>query len=275
MTDAPEQAGDNGASKSTLDCALGYLGLGWTPIPLRPHDKRPILSWEEFQSRRPERAEIEQWFAQRKDANLGVVTGRISGLVVVDIDPAHGGEESLEALERRHGKIGKAVESRTGGGGRHLYFRYPGLPVRNRTAIAPGIDVRTDGGYVVVPPSVHPSGRSYAWIHGCDPWSAEAAPIPEWLLELVIGGRTPVRGRPLSHWREIVRQGVGEGERNSTIASLTGHLLWHEVDPEIILDLLLCWNEVRCRPPLSDDEVSRTVESIVRTHERHRRDWDE
>ena len=67
-----------------------------------------------------------------------------------------------------------------------------------------------------------------------------------------------------------MRRGVAEGERNNTIASLTGHLLWHGVDPEVALQLLLCWNRVRCRPPLSDDEVARTVESIRRTHVRHR-----
>lgn len=257
-----------GKPESGLDWALGYLGLGWGPIPLRPRDKRPLVSWEEFQTRRPDRSEIEQWFERWTKANIGVVTGQVSGLVVLDVDPGHDGENSLGNLERQYGKLAATVESRTGGGGRHLYFQYPGFPIRNRTAVAPGLDVRADGGYIVVPPSIHPSGRPYAWAKGHDPWQARVAPLPEWLLELVIGGRKPRRGYPLSHWRELVRQGVGEGERNNTIASLTGHLLWHEVDPEIILDLLLCWNAQRCRPPLPHDEVARTVESIVHTHER-------
>jgi hypothetical protein len=64
-----------------------------------------------------------------------------------------------------------------------------------------------------------------------------------------------------------VREGVSEGERNSTIASLTGHLLWHGVDPEVALEVMLAWNRMRCRPPLDDAEVARTVASITKLHE--------
>jgi hypothetical protein len=71
----------------------------------------------------------------------------------------------------------------------------------------------------------------------------------------------------LTYWRKLVADGVTEGERNNTIASLTGHLLWHGVDPDVVLELLLCWNRVRCRPPLPDDEVIRTVDSIARLHQ--------
>jgi hypothetical protein len=79
------------------------------------------------------------------------------------------------------------------------------------------------------------------------------------------GGRS---GHPLAHWRALVREGVVEGERNSTVASLAGHLLWHGVDAQVAVDLLLAWNSVRCHPPLADEEVARTVESIARLHER-------
>jgi hypothetical protein len=65
----------------------------------------------------------------------------------------------------------------------------------------------------------------------------------------------------------LVREGVAEGARNATIASLAGHLLWHGVDPEVVMDLLLAWNRARCAPPLEDDEVARVVASIVRLHQ--------
>jgi len=77
-------------------------------------------------------------------------------------------------------------------------------------------------------------------------------------------------GHPLAHWRELVRQDVAEGTRNSTLASLAGHLLWHGVDPQVALELLLVFNRVRCRPPLPDDEVAQVVASITRLHERGR-----
>jgi hypothetical protein len=87
--------------------------------------------------------------------------------------------------------------------------------------------------------------------------------MPGWLDALVeqSGHRA---GHPLSHWRQLVREGVPEGQRNNTVASLTGHLLWHGVDPEVALELMLSWNRTRCRPPLSDEEVVQTVGSIKR-----------
>jgi hypothetical protein len=89
------------------------------------------------------------------------------------------------------------------------------------------------------------------------------APLPRWLISAA-GVRA---GRTLADWRHLVREGVPQGQRNSTIASLTGHLLWHGVDPAVALELLLGWNRMRCRPPLDDAEVARVVESIARLHD--------
>ena len=137
----------------------------------------------------------------------------------------------------------------------------------NRAGLMPGIDLRGDGGMIVAPPSVHPSGGRYRWRRGHRPGALPLAEMPDWLVRLCRGERES-RRHPLSHWRNIVRYGVPEGQRNTTVASLTGHLLWHGLDKEVIEDLLLCWNQVRCRPPLREDEVMRTVDSIARTHVR-------
>ena len=72
--------------------------------------------------------------------------------------------------------------------------------------------------------------------------------------------------RSIADWRRLVREGVPEGQRNSSIASLAGHLLWHQIDPEVTLELLLAWNRMRCRPPLADGEVAQVVSNIVRLH---------
>ncbi len=253
--------------RSAAHAARCYRGQGWSVIPIGAGSKRPLVRWEEYEYRLPTEEEIQRWFRSWPDAGVAVVTGSISGLVVVDVDLRHGGEASLRALEHVHGALPSTVEALTGGGGRHLYFAHPGRPIRNQVAVAPGIDLRGDGGYVVAPPSVHPSGRRYAWVAGRAPEETSLAPLPAWLLhEVTAEGRV---GHPLGYWRDLVRSGVGEGERNNTIASLTGHLLWHGVQPEVALELLLCWNRVRCRPPLPDDEVARTVESITRLHQRH------
>lgn len=251
---------------AALDAALDYLARGWSVIPIQPGGKRPLAAWLEFQLRHPSPQEIDRWFRRWSDANVAIVTGQISALVVLDIDVRHGGAESLARLEQANGPLPRTLEALTGGGGRHLYFVHPGGLLRNRTGIEPGIDLRGDGGYVVAPPSLHPSGRRYQWAHG--PSDVPLAQMPAWLLVRPLPGAEKT-GHPLAHWRQLVREGVAEGERNNSVASLAGHLLWHGVDPTVALDLLLCWNRTRCRPPLQDDEVARTVESITRLHLRH------
>jgi hypothetical protein len=252
--------------------ALGYLARGWSVVPIRAREKRPLIAWQMHQQRRASEDDVRAWFARWSDANIAIVTGAVSGLVVVDIDPRHGGDSSLAHLEREHGPLPRTVEAISGGGGRHVYFAHPGGHVHNKVALAPGIDLRGDGGLVVAPPSVHPSGARYAWRAGQAPGELPLAPLPGWLLAEVTpdGGRL---GHPLEYWRRLVTEEVPEGSRNSTIASLAGHLLWHGVDPDVVTELLLAWNRTRCRPPLTDAEVVRTVESITRLH-RQRADED-
>jgi hypothetical protein len=246
--------------------AQAYAARGWSVIPFEPRDKRPLVAWTEFQQRRAAVDEIDAWLRHWPQANVGIVTGHVSGLVVVDLDARHGGFESLAALETEFGRLPDTVSALTGGGGRHLYFDHPRDALRNRTGIRPGIDLRAEGGCVVAPPSVHPSGRRYAWAAGLAPGAIPLAALPTWFIDLL---RHPLRGgRALAHWRELTHEGVPEGERNSTLASLTGHLLWRGVDAEVALELLLGWNRLRCRPPLADDEVARVVQSIARLHER-------
>jgi len=248
--------------------ALAYAARGWSVIPIEPRGKRPLLPWLEFQQRLATADEFEGWFRRWPDANVGLVTGRVSGLVVVDVDPRHGGQASLERLRDEHGPLPRTVEAETGGGGRHLYFAYPGALVHNRVGILPGIDLRADGGCVVAPPSRHPGGRRYRWAEGSSPDDLPLAALPAWLLPAAdVDGP---RGHPLAHWRELVRGDVAEGRRNNTLASLAGHLLWHGVDPPVVLELLHAFNRVRCRPPLPDDEVAQVVASITRLHERGR-----
>lgn len=224
-----------------------------------------MTAWRRHQEHPPAEEELRAWFAKWPEANVAIVTGAVSGLVVLDVDPGSGGAESLAAIESRHGRLPATVEAETGGGGRHLYFAHPGGEVRNRAALAPGLDLRGDGGMVIAPPSIHPSGRPYGWRRGRAPEEAMLAPLPVWLLEPRFSGDDR-RGHSLAHWRELVHAGVEAGRRNATLASFTGHLLWHGVDPDVVMELMLAWNRVRCRPPLADEEVIATVRSIERTH---------
>jgi hypothetical protein len=251
-------------SSPAFEAAERYRARGWSVLPVRPREKRPLIKWEALQSKAPTQEQVAGWFRHWPNANVGIVTGEISNLIVIDVDPEHGGDDSIAMLERRHGPLPVTVEAISGGGGRHLYFAHPVTPLRNRAGLAQGVDLRGDGGYIVAPPSIHPSGNPYVWRKGHSPEEMDLAPLPRWLYASLGGPRS---GRSLSDWRHLVKEGVPEGERNSTIASLTGHLLWHGVDPEVTLELMLAWNRMRCRPPLDDAEVAQVVGNITRLHE--------
>ena len=176
-----------GASE-TERAALTYLARDWSVVIVKPRAKRPMVRWQTFQRRRPSEAQVRHWLADHPDANLAIVTGALSGLVVLDVDPRHGGTESLEKWERTHGALPTTVESRTGGGGRHLYFAHPGREIRNRVGLAPGLDLRGDGGVIVAPPSIHPSGEPYRWIPGRSPDDLDPVRMPDWLLAIALDG---------------------------------------------------------------------------------------
>jgi hypothetical protein len=262
---------DKHSDSAHLEAALGYLKHGWAVVPAGKRAKRPIVRWQRFQHEMPTQEQLTGWYKRWPQANLAVVTGGISGIVVLDIDPRHDGAESLTALEARHGALPETVESVTGGGGRHVYFAHPGREIRNRVGLAPGIDMRGDGGCIIVPPSMHPSGKRYRWKPGHAPGQLKLAPLPVWLEQPRFGGDGQY-GHPLAYWRALARDGVKEGQRNTTIASFAGHLLWHGVDPDVLMELMLAWNLVRCSPPLDEEEVIRTVQSIERTHKQHGQD---
>ncbi len=169
-----------------LATALQCLDRGWSVVPVAPRAKRPIIRWEAFQHRMASQAEVTGWFRRWPDANLSVVTGVLSGVVVLDVDPRHGGDESLGKLEARNGALPQTVEAVTGGGGRHIYFAHPGREVRNRVGIEPGLDLRGDGGTIVLPPSIHPSGNPYRWRPGHAPDEIALAPFPR-----LAGGSMP------------------------------------------------------------------------------------
>lgn len=132
-----------------------------------------------------------EWWTAWPNANIGIVTGEISNLLVVDIDPRHGGDQSWELLEAQHGKV-STVAVITGSGGRHYYFCHPGRKIGNTSnRLGPGIDTRGDGGYIVAPGSIHKTGKRYEWAPGASPNETLIAPAPEWLLDLIERPKKP------------------------------------------------------------------------------------
>lgn len=219
-------------------------------IPLRPGDKRPAssFSWKEFQDRRPEDEELEQWFGAGR-RNIAVVTGAISGIVVIDIDgPA--GEVSLAEFA-----VPETVEVKTPNG-RHLYFKHPGRPVRNGVRLMPGIDVRADGGYVVAPPS-RIGEDGYEFVHAFK--DTALANLPGWFWDMV-----PQEPSVSSNGEVADAGSFIEGMRNDRLASEAGSLRRRGWSVEDIADSLLGFNERHCVPPLPEREVRAIAKSMGR-----------
>jgi hypothetical protein len=209
---------------------------------------------------------LTRWWGAGVPYNIGLRTGKASCIVVIDVDPRHSGDETLAELERRFGALPLTWRFLTGGGGEHVLFRHPGRDVANsvETKRGPGLDVRGDGGYIVAPPSRHLSGRCYEISVDHHPDEVPLADMPAWLAQMVSASPKPnatAAAMPES-WRKLVAEGVAEGQRNIAVTRLSGHLLRRDIDPLVVLDLLRCWNALRCRPPLSDAEIERTVDSI-------------
>src|SRR5690606_30697619 len=133
--------------------------------------------------------------------------------------------ESLEELVDNYGELPETVEAVTGSGGSHYLFTYKEGIQNQAGQIAKGLDIRGDGGYIVAAPSIHISGKSYEWEVSAHPLEKKVLEAPDWLIALIrASAGTKQTVKPTSHWTGIL-QGVGDGQRNHSAASLTGYLL--------------------------------------------------
>ena len=176
----------------TLDAALAYARRGWGVFPVR--GKIP-LTRNGFKDATTDETTIRRWWSGSHAAGVAIATGAASGVIVLDVDPRHGGDESLADAEAMYGPLPRTPQVLTGGGGTHFDFAHPGGVVKCRSGLGGlrGLDLKADGGYVVAPPSRHPSGDCYAWcaVLGID--EVPIAPAPQWILELAAGSPDPER----------------------------------------------------------------------------------
>jgi hypothetical protein len=239
--------------------ALRLAERGLHVFPCKPRDKRPATV-NGLKDATTDLAVVERWWQQEPDFNVAIACGVASRVFVVDIDGIDA-EAELRKLEATHAELPPTVESITPRG-RHLFYKWPERPVRNSAGkIAPGIDTRGEGGYVLAPPSVHPSGRRYCWSVDSDNTLAAA---PDWLLDKIadpINGTRPV-ALPPSSWRELVLTGLEEGTRDVSFTRLAGYFLRRRLDAVLVLEILRSLNATHCRPPLPDDDIVRIVASI-------------
>lgn len=166
-----------------LTAAYSYADRGWPVFPLVRLGKTPYGSTNGHKDATTNKSKLLDWWGTTREANIGLRTGIESGLFVLDVDPRHGGNESLKRLSDEHGPLPETLTVATGGGGQHFYFLHPGKGFKVTSRPLPdyvGLDVKGDGGYVVAPPSVHETGAVYEFEN-----SHDVAVAPEWLLGLV------------------------------------------------------------------------------------------
>lgn len=198
--------------------------------------------------------------------NVGVLTGPVSGILVIDVDPRSGGLETLAAWEKEYGPLPPTLMVQTGKfgdvRGRHLYFRYPEFKIGNKVgSIGKGIDVRSKGGVVVAPGSCHASGIRYS----CDDPSAPIAELPTWLAEKLKAPAKKTTPNQNGAGSQPSRSyAVPEGGRNDFLFRRACRFLKAGEQQENLLERLAEENEDACAPPLDDDEVARIVESAIK-----------
>ena len=241
-------------STTNMDQALRYAAeCGWHVFPVVPGSKKPYAGSAGVKDATTDPAAIMQAWQAHPEANIGVACGP-SGLVVVDVDLKSGGPVSVAELEGKHGKLPETVEAFTPSGGMHLAYRAPaGDRITNAVGRWPGVDIRADGGYFVVSPSVHPNGGHYTWRSGRSPLDREPAELPAFLREALVRGAPPVAAAAK----------ITEGQRNDWLARQAGALRRVGDDAATIATALLALNRTECDPPLAESEVRRIAASIA------------
>jgi hypothetical protein len=249
--------------------ALEYRDRGWSVMPLL--GKRPALSsWKELQEQRPTLGILHHWFGvmNPQDYNLGIITGQVSDLVVVDAD-----SPQVAAWWRsRYATTPLACRTARG---LHFYYRHPGIEIRNRICVLQrNIDIRGDGGYVVAPPSIHPETRiAYEWLDSeSEPWQwcLDDIPVfdPDWIA-------AEVRSTPASidlptasvdRARRYIARIVaisGQGGHNATFRAAC-KIADMGFSEDQMMQLMLEWNETNAKPKWTEAEIRHKVEDALR-----------
>lgn len=236
--------------------------------------KRPLLpSWKKYCEILPTKEEVTNWFTENPDANIAIITGAVSNIVVMDLDSC---DAERHAAEK--GGFDGAPRVVTGRGSQ-VYLKRPNFPVSNSSNRELKIDMRGDGGYVVAPPSMHGSGRQYKWMEDCSIFEVDPVEFPEWVIDFVknppkkemketkpitevkVSANEHAQKNDGNKFIDILRNGTSAGDRNQTAASLVGHLMKTVKDPNEVWEIINLWN-MKNTPPLDQRELKKTFDSV-------------
>lgn len=252
--------------------ALHYARLGWPVVPMHAIENGLCTCGRydcHSQGKHPRTrhgikdastraSTINDWWKTWPHANVAVATGAASDLLVLDVDPRHGGDRSLKKIVKGH-KLPQTPIVRTGGGGLHYYFKLPaGIEVKNRTILR-GLDVKAEGGAVIAPSSLHRSGKRYRWASGLSPSEVKLASVPSWLKRFL----TEPRNKH-SQGADADPRTIPEGQRHNSLLRVAGALRRQGMPSEGLALALFAVNETHCMPPLPAEEVQEIAVSAER-----------
>lgn len=251
---------------TNLEEAIKLSNLGWHIFPIwgvevrhektvclcgKNHEKserdcgKHPISKHGYLDATTDQDKIKKWWTEHPKANIGVATGAISGICVLDKDPRNGGNQSII----KYGDVPTTVEAVSGGGGGHYFFLYSKDVKSGNGVLGDGLDVKSDGGYIIVYPSLHKDGGMYEWITNQSPFEIKMAQPPEWMKGLI---------KPKYYKKEVYE----DGERNVALASVAGRMRVSGLNEEEIYHSLLEINKKRCIPPLPESAVKTVAQSI-------------
>ena len=242
---------------TNLEAALAYASWGWPVLPIVPNGKLPATS-HGVKDATTDADQIRRWFEGRPDLNVAIAAGERSGLVVFDIDPRNGGDDSFAEWISKNGELESGALQLTAGGGQHFLATFD--PSIRSCKLVDGVDLLADGRYFLAFPSTI-EGRAYRWEVSSDPFDGVApASVPEaWKVAM-----RPQEKRALVVGAELI-----QGNRNAGLAALAGAMRRHGMTAAEILAALVVANEERCEIPLPASEVRQIAESIGRYEPEH------
>jgi len=232
------------------DEALWISREGFPVFPVERHSKKPLVRWQPYQQRLQTEQEVKNWWERWPEANIGMATGSLSRLVVLDCDSP----DALEIFITSFPEARDTAQAQTGRG-RHFYFAWePGI--RTASAIlGPGIDLRGEGGFIILPPSVHSNGKIYEWLNDSDP-----LPLPPPLKQTLTGY---FKHEPGFKSGETPSDRIRVGQRNTVLTSLAGSMRQRGMTEQAIEAALHAENRLSCDPPLPEIEVKTIARSVA------------
>ena len=247
---------------SLLDAAVFYARRLHQPVfPLKPREKIPLTPHGHKDATRDEKL-IREYWSQYPNANIGIPTGL--DFWVLDIDPRNGGEESLATLVQRHGPLADTRRQTTGGGGSQFLYQMPEQQkIGCHTGVWPGIDVKAEGGYIVVPPSIHPSGKPYAWDTASNHTILDEPinPANTWLIVEILAATNGHAGDPF-HLPDKIKKGV----QHKTLFQMGAAMRAKSCGYDEILAALWEVNQKRCEQPGPFQNIEKLAESICKQY---------